>query len=162
MGIFRFFLSPYGRIGRAKWWLGLIAVAIISIALQIWLLASVFGYDVFDPTVQALAKPAQQALGLFTLLLLYPFFVICAKRLHDRGKSAWWALVFVVPLALWIAASVLGFVDSSTPDGLAASSSMGLGTVGLVILAMLWAVIDLGILGGTPGENSYGPEPVAG
>ncbi len=34
-------------------------------------------------------------IGLF-VLLLWSFFAICAKRLHDIGHSRWWVLIILL------------------------------------------------------------------
>lgn len=161
MGMIRFFLSPNGRIGRARWWLGMIALIVISQVLQVWLLASLFDYNVFDVSAPPLAKPAHQILSIVSLALLYPLFAISAKRVHDRGRSAWWVLVIIVPFLLMIAASPLGYLDWTTPQAFWSSSQLGLGTLLLVLVGLLWAVVDLGILAGTPGDNEFGPDPHA-
>lgn len=160
MGIIRFLLSPNGRIGRAKWWLGMIALLFMSLALEAWLQAWLFDYDVFDPAAQPLAKPAIQILSLAALILLVPLFAITAKRLHDRGRGATWSLLVIVPAILWLGAKLMGFLDFSTPDALAASWPWGQAVMGLSLLVTLWAIIDLGILRGTEGENAYGPDPL--
>jgi uncharacterized membrane protein YhaH (DUF805 family) len=36
------------------------------------------------------------------LALLWPALAVSVKRWHDRGKSGWWVLVALVPLAGWL------------------------------------------------------------
>jgi uncharacterized membrane protein YhaH (DUF805 family) len=43
---------------------------------------------------------------LVNLLLLWPALAISAKRWHDRGKSAWWMLVLLIPVIGWLWALV--------------------------------------------------------
>ena len=40
--------------------------------------------------------------GLFTLALLLPNLGLAARRLHDTGRTAWWLLIGLVPVAGWI------------------------------------------------------------
>ncbi len=101
------FLDFDGRINRQPFWLAVIAILIVDVALGV----------IFRAWLAALLQ----------LLLLYPVFAVAAKRCHDRGKSGWWSLLLLIPL------------------------------VGLI-----WAIIDLGILEGTEGENTYGPNPLRG
>jgi uncharacterized membrane protein YhaH (DUF805 family) len=39
---------------------------------------------------------------LFSLLTLLPSFAVGARRLHDIGRSGWWQLLWLIPLAGWI------------------------------------------------------------
>jgi len=74
---------------------------------------------------------------------------VLVKRLHDRNKSAWWALLFVLAWMLvagnWAAA--MPQIWSWVLGRLAPS----------VIFIML--LIDCGAFTGTPGTNRFGPEP---
>lgn len=62
------------------------------------------------------------------LVLLYPAFVLVARRLHDMGLSAWWLAIPTVPLlaafAIWLKYASFG----ASVDGL-------LPTVALVLAA---------------------------
>lgn len=40
--------------------------------------------------------------GIVTLALLIPFLAVGARRLHDTGKSGWWQLFVLIPLAGWL------------------------------------------------------------
>ena len=74
--------------------------------------------------------------------LLYGGACVLSKRLHDRGRSGWWAaLVLFALVAVWPA-----------PHG-----------VGAVIftLILLWAAIELGVMQGEDGANRFGPSPLA-
>jgi uncharacterized membrane protein YhaH (DUF805 family) len=39
---------------------------------------------------------------LFLLLYLPPFFAYLVRRLHDIGRSGWWAVGILIPLIGWI------------------------------------------------------------
>jgi uncharacterized membrane protein YhaH (DUF805 family) len=92
-----------------------------------------------------------EAVGEFTLHLLtgwlvYPpllFFGTCvlSKRLHDRGRSGWWAAVILVSLvAVWPTPKhFLDFVFSCV---------------------VVWAVVELAAMPGEQGANRYGPNPL--
>ena len=45
----------------------------------------------------------RRAEALTTLLLVWPCAAVSVKRWHDRDKSGWWALVYLIPLIglLW-------------------------------------------------------------
>jgi uncharacterized membrane protein YhaH (DUF805 family) len=85
-------------------------------------------------------------LHLLTGWLVYPpllFFATCAlsKRLHDRGRSGWWAaLVLLSLVAVWpTPRHFLDFLFS-----------------GVVV----WAIVELGVMPGEQGANRYGPNPL--
>lgn len=106
------FLSFEGRIGRKPFWLAIVAMIIVTWVLE-FILFGIFGVSLTpDPTLapdaQAAAMAANMgrmwpALGLLTLITLWPNLAIYAKRWHDRDKSGWWTLIILVPLigALW-------------------------------------------------------------
>lgn len=85
-------------------------------------------------------------LRLLTGWLFYPGLLFAAacvlsKRLHDRGRTGWLAAVVLVALvAVWPAPA--GFFDF------------------LFALAVIWAIVELGVLPGEQGANRYGPNPL--
>jgi uncharacterized membrane protein YhaH (DUF805 family) len=146
MGFNSLFLSFEGRINRAKYWLGMISLAIISIILGV-LIGAVFGIG---------------TLGLFlvlvvTIALFYPAYAVAAKRFQDRGKPGTTALYGLIPVLIFSILPVFGLTGTPEEPNL-------LGWLGaLVQLGVgIWFLIELGILKGTQGPNQYGPDPLAG
>ena len=88
------------------------------------------------------APPARWVVGI----LVYPALWYCgatitAKRLHDRGRSGWWAaIVLAAVIAVWT--SQQNYLDF------------------LFSLVLVWAAIELGAMPGEPGANRYGPNPL--
>ena len=73
--------------------------------------------------------------------LIYAGACVLSKRLHDRGKSGWWAaLVLSALVAVW--PRPIGFLDF------------------LFGVSLVWAVVELGVLSGEEGANRYGPNPL--
>lgn len=77
-----------GRMPRSAFWLNFLLVSAAFVALLIVL---------------------EQQFGRASSLVLYPPLLwiltsLAAKRLHDRGWSAWWLLVLVIPVLgpLWM------------------------------------------------------------
>lgn len=134
-----------GRIGRGKFWLGVLAQFLLGLAAMalIYMLVPmdsmfVVGAD-GQPVLDELGQPqfdwANPALmpayiiyGVVTLLSLWWFFAISIKRMHDRGRSGWWVLLMFLLM--------------------------------FVIVGSIWWLVDLGILEGEEGENRWGPNPV--
>jgi len=74
--------------------------------------------------------------------LVYPGVCILSKRLHDRGRSGWWAaLVLFSVVAVWPHPE--GFFDFA------------------FFLVLIWAAVELAILPGEQGANRYGVNPLA-
>ena len=131
-----------GRLNRQPYWLTTIAIIVTIILLVIFAVTT--------------AGEGELAAGGFILLLPFILYIpmlwiglaLGAKRLHDRGKSAWWLVVFyVVPGILSGVSSQIGM----------AGVVLGLVSFGVSI----WAFVELGCLRGTRGPNRYGPDPLA-
>ncbi len=70
--------------------------------------------------------------------VIYAGACLLSKRLHDRGRTGWWAAPIIVALiAIWPRPE--GFLDF---------------VFGLIIV---WAVVELGVMGGERGANRFGP-----
>jgi uncharacterized membrane protein YhaH (DUF805 family) len=75
-------------------------------------------------------------------VLLYAGACVLSKRLHDRGRSGWWAaLILFALVAVW-----------PTPHGFGAL---------IFTLVLGWAVIELGVMQSETGANRFGPSPLA-
>ena len=97
--------------------------------------------------VSALYEAFGNPLKLLTFWFVYPLLWwsaanVASKRLHDRGRSGWWAALVLVGLALvW-------------------PNTHGAWTVfGVVVL--VWTLVELGLMPGEQGANRYGPSPRA-
>jgi uncharacterized membrane protein YhaH (DUF805 family) len=85
----RVLFSFDGRIGRRTWWLwGVLAMLGLSLYFKVLLRVAGLSPEHTD--------------GVINLLLVWPAVAISAKRWHDRGKSAWWVLVALIPVVGWI------------------------------------------------------------
>ncbi len=134
-----FLFSFQGRINRAKYW----AFVVGSMVAAFVAIGAVFASGFSLPLILLLV--------VAYLLLFYIGLAVGAKRLHDRGRSAWWLLVFyLVPGVLQVIGDLM-HVD-------AAKLVLSLVTIGIAI----WAFVELGCLRGTDGPNQYGPDPLGG
>ena len=101
------FTSFEGRIGRQSYWMGVVAMTVITIAAALVdLLFGTMNEDGYGP-ISIIAA----------LALIYPAIVLYAKRWHDRGKSGWWTLIGLVPIigGLWMLIE-LGFLKGTDGD----------------------------------------------
>jgi uncharacterized membrane protein YhaH (DUF805 family) len=87
-----------GRINRKPFWLGIVVIVVIS------LIASVLDMILGMPRIGASAMSAGSGVisTIVSLVLIYPSIALSAKRWHDRGKSAWWILINIIPVIGWI------------------------------------------------------------
>jgi len=119
------FLSSNGRLARTPFLIAagvLIGVAVLYEAIAGYTLHWLTGWLVY---------PA----------LLFSGACVLSKRLHDRGRSGWWALLILVAVvAVWPQPE--HFLDF------------------LFSLVLIWAVVELGVMGGEQGANRYGPNPL--
>ncbi len=119
------FLSSNGRLARTPFLVAaavLLGVAVLYEAIAGYTLHWLTGWVVY---------PA----------LLFSGACVLSKRLHDRGRSGWWALLILVAfIAVWPQPE--HFLDF------------------MFCLVIAWAVVELGVMGGEQGANRYGPNPL--
>ncbi|MEQ9888695.1 DUF805 domain-containing protein [Pectobacterium zantedeschiae] len=121
-----------GRIGRRDFWLWMaIWVALMAV--------------LFTLSGQRWLDTQLTAFGL--VVLLWPTAAMMVKRLHDRNKSGWWALLLVVA---WILVSGNWSMFSTIWQ-------WGIGRF-LPILIVVMTLLDCGVFLGTKGENRFGAE----
>ncbi|WP_341220553.1 DUF805 domain-containing protein [Polaribacter atrinae] len=84
-----------GRARREEYWMFTLFNAIFSIAITV----------VFTGIGLAIDVPSLAALSyIYTLALIVPSLAVMVRRLHDTGKSGWFFLVSLIPLAgpIWL------------------------------------------------------------
>jgi uncharacterized membrane protein YhaH (DUF805 family) len=89
---------------------------------------------------------AGTTLHLLTGWFVYPAFLfagacILSKRLHDRGRSGWWAAPILIGI-IAILPSPTSFFDF------------------LFGVLVFWATIELAVMPGEEGGNRFGPNPI--
>ncbi len=186
MGLGHYLFGFSGRINRAKQWAGILVAMLFVIAF--WAtFGGVVGFgqiaEVFQNKISPVAFFGSPPFHTFLfaavaiyVLNLYVSFAITTKRLHDRNKSAWWLLVFIVlPFVLQIPIFMampamfahLGAVMHAAQNHLPPppqpfESPVVLIARGAATIISLWAFVELYILRGTVGDNRFGPDPLAG
>jgi uncharacterized membrane protein YhaH (DUF805 family) len=167
-----FLFSFDGRINRAKIWLFILIIIVAYICFGI-VFTVLFGASLFTLMFTVATNPAAMftaggaALGsiiafcAFYLLVFYTGLAVSAKRLHDRNKGAIWLVWFIVlPAILNVARVAIWPIDLS-----AGAQTTNPAAIAMQLVAFglsLWAFVELYCLRGTVGDNSYGPDPLAG
>jgi len=92
MSIGYVWFSFQGRINRSAFWL-LYFLPVLGV--------SIFA-SVLDVVLGTMHQTAAGPIGIIGtavgLLLLWPMIAAGAKRLHDRDRSGWWQLLYLVPI----------------------------------------------------------------
>ncbi|MCO8019494.1 DUF805 domain-containing protein [Brevundimonas diminuta] len=106
---------------------------------------------------------------LLSIVLIWPNLAIAVKRLHDMGKSGWFA---VIP---WVA-TIVGFImmigavgtavftnpeafENEDPSAVLAMLGSMMGGLSIMLLASLVFLLWVGITDSQRGDNKYGPNP---
>lgn len=154
------------RIGRSDFWLYNLFVAVggAGLLVLIWLLEQL--HKVVEQTG---FKPetARGASFIGLCLLIVPMTIFAIKRAHDRGRSAWWVLLVLIPLGIQIAwlldAGLLAGTALTTLQAELASGALRPFTLLALVslLGELWWLIDLGLMGSAASPNPWGSTPAA-
>ena len=144
-------LLPYfsfqGRTNRRRYW-----ETAVTIFMLFFLVMLVFGELSRLPVIGIL-------FGILLIGVTVAAYVAVlangSRRLHDRGKSAWWLLLFAGAPALLSALRGLVTLGGG-PDADGPAALLALITLGFSI----WALVELGILKGTVGPNRFGDDPL--
>jgi uncharacterized membrane protein YhaH (DUF805 family) len=127
-------------------WSGLLFSAVGRVARLPFLVAAVL-MVLFAAFYEAVVEPeSMAALHWVTGVFVYGALFYCgacllSKRLHDRGKSGWWAAPILLAIVLcW-----------PTPQGV-------LDFLGVIVL--VWATVELAVMPGEQGANRFGPNPL--
>jgi len=137
------FFSFHGRINRAKYWLTALIFFIAG------LIMAAIGYALGQNMASQIVG------GAFELVIFISGLAVVSKRLHDRGRSAWWLLLFYLLPGVLMGIGFGVFY--------ATASMVLLAVLGVIAGAItIWAFVEIGCLRGTIGSNRYGSDPLAG
>jgi uncharacterized membrane protein YhaH (DUF805 family) len=153
-----------GRASRMRFWIvvSIILPSYFALLIVFWM------YAISVPGAFENGGPTPLPSGPFGIIATIAYFGalialtvgligISIRRLHDRGKSGLWVIIFlVVPnLLTGFAQSQIALYGGENVSG----AIMGGYYLGWVL--MLWGIIELGFLRGTDGTNRFGPDPLA-
>ena len=150
MSFAQLYLSSDGRINRGKWWLGALGVVVFMVAVSIFVLK----WDQLDWMLYTF--PGRLTLFVPNMIGLLAFYMINAKRFQDRNKPKAYAQIALVIGGIKFLLDLAGV----TGDWFGPNVADYIFQVVLTIIG-LWYLVELGFLRGTPGDNNYGPEPLA-
>lgn len=129
-------VSFKGRIGRARYW-ALTSLCMLAFTVAYFLMIVGIKYASDGPVVSAVTAIMSVVIFLATWGAVSGVGV---RRLHDRGKSGYWIILYYfVPFILAIAAM--------DPNGQRDFLDI------IALLVLIWAMIDLGILEGKATER---------
>jgi uncharacterized membrane protein YhaH (DUF805 family) len=141
-----------GRISRKQWWLGVVGVIIASIVLT--MILGLVGLGGTSGWGQLIAY----------VILFYPNWCLGIKRRQDRDNNAmdFKILMGVSGLLTLVQALGIGMTMTDVGNGMMMPvPDMWLSVLyGLLGLFGIYMLVQLGFLKGTPGANSYGPDPL--
>lgn len=101
------FFGLRGRIGRREYWRS----GLLLLLLSLWAGA----------LLRIAGLSMERAEGLVNLLLAWPAIAISVKRWHDRDRSGWWVLVYLIPVVGWL----WGIIDNGFLRGNAGPNRFG-------------------------------------
>jgi uncharacterized membrane protein YhaH (DUF805 family) len=151
MDALTFFFGFRGRINRAKYWLALLILCVVDVALGLVGLA--VGKGVAFQTVNSAVN-----LAIFVSTL-----AVGVKRLHDRDRSAWWLLLFYVgPFLVALSGWLLLWATAGSSCDVRVLSLFMLRLCLMAGIALaIWGQVEIGFRRGTTGYNRFGADPLA-
>ena len=167
MDYFRLLFRFEGRITRAKYWLAtlailccmiLVLVLLVKLAIALGVRGSFFIYlvgisasiRVVDGDQPPTSWFFQIAMVPITCVFAWSYAAVTIKRLHDRNKSGWWIVPFIVAPGLYgHLCNLLGASDATPFIRLP------------MFIFLIWGFVEMCLLQGTRGPNRFGPDPLA-
>ncbi|MDJ1006537.1 MAG: DUF805 domain-containing protein [Paracoccaceae bacterium] len=86
------YIEISGRAQRAEFWWWVLFILAGNLLFS-FVDGALFGTG--DGSIRGLG-------GLFGLATLLPSICVAGRRLHDRDMSAWWLLLWLIPLVGWL------------------------------------------------------------
>lgn len=112
--VFRKYAVFEGRARRQEYWMFMLINLVIACALT----AVETGVGI---------RPALS--GVYSLVVLLPAMAASVRRLHDTGRSGWWLLIALIPVAGAIVLFIY-LADESQPDRNAYGAPAAVGLAG--------------------------------
>ena len=166
-----YLFSFEGRINRARYWLAMLIIlcwmmflAALTVGVVVLLggtgpINIGFGggdlFKIFNPasyrSLSLADLPVLFLKAAFSVLFLWVCLATSIKRLHDRDKSGWWVVPFLVIPCLYNP-----FADLFPDDSYFSYFLLPLGLIAFV--GCIWGFIELYFLKGSRKTNRFGPD----
>ena len=132
-----------GRARRKEFWYFVEVYFIIRIVLRL-----------IDAAVGSYHAASDTGLfdGLFVMAMLTPSIAVTVRRLHDTGRSGWWALL-MLPIGIAFTVGVDNLTSGGTSESDLIAIMLMVGMVGIVVL-FVFMVMDSNL-----NDNQFGPNP---
>jgi len=98
-----------GRARRKEFWFFFLFNTLIFFILG-FVELFLFGSGDFNPS----SPPALIITNIYSLGVLIPTLAVSVRRLHDTGKSGWWLLISLVPVAGFLVLLVFYFIEGDS------------------------------------------------
>ena len=136
------------RLGYWRWQLTLTCIAAIALVSSTLL--------AMNRAPKLISGLVLSAVGIAVLATI----PIIVRRLHDRGRSGWWLVPFVV-LPWCLPGAVSGLSYAGMPAFAEGSPLFWPITVVMLALTALsiWGFVEIGLLKGQSAANRFGPPP---
>lgn len=137
------------RLGYWRWHLTLTCISAIAIV---------------SSTLLAMSRAPKLVSGLALSVIglaIVATIPVLVRRLHDRGRSGWWLIPFVILPGLFPGA-MSGLTYAGMPLFSEDSPLFWPITVVMLVLTALsiWGFFEIGVLKGQSAANRFGPPPV--
>ena len=126
-----------GRASRSEFWWFLLATIIVG-----------FFVGLVSIPLASIPVAFYFVIGAFALAMFTPTLAVIVRRLHDTGRSAWWALGFVLSV-IYDLGALLGLPGFSTV----------LYSFGIAIRIYTILLVVFMALPSNSGDNRYGSDP---
>jgi uncharacterized membrane protein YhaH (DUF805 family) len=144
MNVGSLFFGLDGRIARRQWWIGVIVVEAIVLAVK-WLAGLPVGDDPPTTRLRAVAF-------VIELVAAYPLAALAVKRLHDRDYAARAVWPLVAAFAVIMVGDLFAYFDPSAP-----MTPLKLILMVIVAAVAIGYFIEMGFRRSDPEPNRYGP-----
>ena len=166
-----------GRIGRQRWWIGTLIVAVIYVVISLLILPMV-GFGIPNPTVVPAADGNPAAINdmilagvrnagwagvVMTLIFAYPAYALGVKRRHDRDSNGMDFIIYLILAVILQLTQALGLGYEAVQVGtavVAAPNTLFSVLAAIVGILAIYLLVVVGFLKGTTGPNRYGPDPL--
>ena len=109
LGIKKFLLSLRGRLSASSYVVSMVGLIILTS----------MSYFILLPMCMFLPGPIKVlAMGGYVVLLMWSFIALTVRRLHDRGHSGWWWLIYLVPFLNIILSVYLAFWQGEAEENM--------------------------------------------